>query len=119
MDKDITLRITTAIIVIIILAILIYNVQEEQPSIITSIPKTNLTVSVHPVLNVIKNDNNWINVDTKHLPSISSQLFIDNMFMGNIVAYVRISDKTISLMMDRDVQINTPTTAYIITTTKL
>jgi hypothetical protein len=122
MDNNFAVKITTAIIVIIILAILVYKtidedeVDDPQP-LKLEIPGTRLVSVVYNILNISKISNNWLKINTKQVPGINSQMFINDSFVGNVVAYSHPKDNDgVALLMDRDVDINGVRSVCLITT---
>lgn len=122
MNNNFAVKITTAIIVIIILAILVYKTIDEdddpKPSTV-EIPGTRLVSVVYNILNISKISNNWLKINTKQIPGINSQMFINDSFVGNVVAYSHPEDNDgVALLMDRDVDINGVKSVCLITTQK-
>lgn len=122
MNNNLTVRITTVIIVVIVLAILVYHVNEGElnvestPEPSSLIPGTSLISVAYPIIKITKNNNNWLDVDIKQAPSINSQLFINNTFMGNVVAYATLEEGKLSLLMDRDIDLESHKFAFLVTT---
>lgn len=112
MDGKLAARATTIVIIIIIIVILALN-RDDLADMIKNdtmldksviLSNTDLVCNMVYITDLQQLTNNKLLVEMNGTPHVNSQLYIQNIFIGNVVAYTISADKKM-LIMDRGVDI--------------